>query len=133
MELVFICLVCIIIGIIIGENSSSSKRRSYENRRQPSGPPPLKLKKSLRLDESLVQRTNNRDGPSTPKPDIIPKGQSRKRRFSDDEIENLLREAFIKVVKNGGYQPIKQQGTPEPPQESHEKSSSFHCQHFKFF
>jgi len=93
MELIFICAVCIVIGVIIGENSSSSKRRSYENRRQPSGPPPLKLKKSLRLDESLVQRTNNRDGPSTPKPDIIPKGQS----------------------FNGGYQPIKQKGTPEPP------------------
>lgn len=94
MELIFICAVCIIIGIIIGENSSSSKSRSYENRRRPpKSPPPLKFKKSVRLDESPVQRTNNRDGPVSPKPDIIPKGQS----------------------FNGGYQPIKQKGNPEPP------------------
>ncbi len=92
MELVFICFVCIIIGIIIGENSSP-KRRSYENHKRPTGPPPLKLKKSIRFDESPVQRSHNRDGPLTPKPDIIPKGQS----------------------FNGGYQPIKQQGNPEPP------------------
>ena len=115
MELIFICFVCIIIGVIIGENSSSSKRRSYENHNPPEGLPPLKLKKSLRLDESPVQRSHNRDGPSTLKPEIIPKGQSRKRRFSDEEIENMLHEAFIKVVVNGGYQPIKQQGNPEPP------------------
>ena len=92
MELIFICFVCIIIGIIIGENSSP-RRRSYENHNRPKDPPPLKLKRSVRLDESPVQRTNNRDGPSTPKPDIIPKGQS----------------------FNGGYQPIKQKGNPEPP------------------
>jgi hypothetical protein len=92
MELIFICVVCIVIGIIIGENSSP-KRRSYENRNVPKGPPPLKLKKSLRIDESPIQRNHNRGGPPTPKPEIIPKGQS-----------------FI-----SGYQPIKQQGTPEPP------------------
>jgi hypothetical protein len=114
MELIFICVVCIVIGIIIGENSSP-KRRSYENHNPPKGPPPLKLKKSLRIDESPIQRNHNRDGPSTPKPEIIPKGQSRKIDYSDDEIENMLREAFIRVVGNGGYQPIKQQGTPEPP------------------
>ena len=100
MELIFICAVCIVIGVIIGQNSSP-RRRSYENHNRPKGLPPLKLKKSLRLDESPVQRTNNRDGPSTPKPDIIPKGQSRKRRFSDDEIENMLREAYIEAIKNG--------------------------------
>jgi len=109
MELIFIYAVCIGIGIIIGQNSSP-KRRSYENYNRPKGPPPLKLKKSLRLDESPVQRNHNRDGPSTPKPEIIPKGQSRKRRFSDEEIE-----AFIEIVVNGGYQPIKQQGNPELP------------------
>jgi hypothetical protein len=114
MELIFICAVCIGIGIIIGQNSSP-KRRSYENYNRPKGPPPLKLKKSLRFDESPVQKNHNRDGPSTPKPEIIPEGQSRKRRFSDEEIENMLREAFIEVVVNGGYQPIKQQGNPEPP------------------
>jgi hypothetical protein len=93
MELIFICFVCIIIGVIIGENSSSSKRRSYENHNPPKGPPPLKFKKSLTFDESPVQRNHNRDGPLTPKPEIIPKGQS-----------------YI-----SGYQPTKQQGTPEPP------------------
>ena len=92
MELIFICFVCIIIGIIIGENSSPG-RRSYENHNRPKGPPPLKLKKSIRFDESSVQRNHNRDGPLTPKPEIIPKGQS-----------------YI-----SGYQPIKQQGNPEPP------------------
>lgn len=92
MELIFICAVFIGIGIIIGQNSSP-KRRSYGNYNRPKGPPPLKLKKLLRLDESPVQRNHNRDGPLTPKPEIIPKGQ----------------------YFNGGYQPIKQQGNPEPP------------------
>ncbi len=106
MELVFICVVCIVIGIIIGENSSSSKRRSYENRNPPGdGPPPLKLKKSLRLDETSVQRTHNKDGPLTPKPEITPKGQSRKRRFSDDEIEDMLREAYIRAIRDGDVNP----------------------------
>lgn len=84
MELIFICAVCIVIGVIIGQNSSP-RRRSYENHNRPKGPPPLKLKKSLKID------------------------------YSDEEIENKLREAFIRVVGSGGYQPIKQQGNPEPP------------------
>jgi molecular chaperone DnaK (HSP70) len=99
MELIFICAVCIIIGVIIGENSSSSKRRSYENHNPPEGLPPLKLKKSLRLDESSVQRSHNRDGPSTSKPEIIPTNS--KRRLSDSEIEDMLRKSFKSSIENG--------------------------------
>jgi hypothetical protein len=61
-------------------------RRSFthENTRRPSGPPPLKLRRS-------DTAASTRSGPTTPKPNIIPRGQS-----------------------PVGYQPRPQQGTPNP-------------------
>jgi hypothetical protein len=50
-------------------------RRSFthENLNRPTGDPPLKLRRSIRLDPGSVQRGNGDGGPSTPKPSIIPK------------------------------------------------------------
>ncbi len=56
-----------------------------ENTKRPSGPPPLKLRRS---DTAASTRL----GPTTQKPNIIPRGQS-----------------------FGGYQPRPRQGTPNPP------------------
>jgi len=87
-------------------------RRSFnhENTNRPSGPPPLRFRRSeppcgggeITLAEWEAMRTafvegrtirgNGNGGPTTPKPDIIPRGQS-----------------------PGGYQPRPQQGTPNPP------------------
>jgi hypothetical protein len=52
-------------------------RRSFthENLNKPTGEPPLKLRRSIRLDPGSVQRGNGNGGPSTPKPRIIPKPQ----------------------------------------------------------
>ena len=60
-------------------------RRSFthENTNRPGGPPPLKLRRSepdlpeqfIRMDEGPVQRGTGCGGPTTPKPDIIPKPQ----------------------------------------------------------
>ena len=62
-------------------------RRSFnhESTSRPSGPPPLKLRRS-------DTAASTRPGPTTPKPNIIPRGQSL-----------------------GGHQPRPQQGTPHPP------------------
>jgi hypothetical protein len=62
-------------------------RRSFthENTKRPSGPPPLKLRRS-------DTAASTRPGPTTQKPNIIPRGQSL-----------------------GVYQPRPQQGTPNPP------------------
>lgn len=61
-------------------------RRSFthENTSRPSGPPPLKLRRS-------DTAASTRSAPTTPKPNIIPRGQS-----------------------PVGYQPRPQQGTPNP-------------------
>jgi hypothetical protein len=75
-------------------------RRSFthENTKRPSGPPPLKFRRSepdeqfIRMDEGRIQRGNTGNNPTTPKPEIIPRGQW-----------------------PGGYQPRPQQGTPNPP------------------
>ena len=50
---------------------------THENHNAPTGPPPLKLKrsKSIRMDEGIIQRGNGYSGPTTPKPDITPKPQ----------------------------------------------------------
>jgi hypothetical protein len=49
-------------------------RRSFthENINRPSGPPPLKLRRSERFTEGWVQRGNGNGGPSTGKPVIQP-------------------------------------------------------------
>jgi hypothetical protein len=47
---------------------------SHKNTNQPSGPPPLKLRRSdpVRMDEGRTQRGNGSGGPTTPKPPIKP-------------------------------------------------------------
>jgi hypothetical protein len=47
---------------------------SHENTNQPSGPPPLKLRRSdpVRMEEGRTQRGNGSGGPATPKPPIKP-------------------------------------------------------------
>jgi hypothetical protein len=52
-------------------------RRSFthENLNKPTGEPPLKLRRSIRLNPGSVQRGNSNGGPSTPKPRIILKPQ----------------------------------------------------------
>jgi hypothetical protein len=54
-------------------------RRSFnhENTNRPSGPPPLNLRRSepVRMDEGRTMRGNGNGGPTTLKPDLIPKPQ----------------------------------------------------------
>jgi hypothetical protein len=52
-------------------------RRSFthESLNRPAGDPPLKLRRSIRLDPGSVQRGNGNGGPSREKPSIIPKPQ----------------------------------------------------------
>jgi len=50
--------------------------REYSSDCPPPGPPPLKLKQSVTWCEGPVQRGNSESGPTTPKPEITPKGQS---------------------------------------------------------
>ncbi len=52
-------------------------RRSFthENLNKPTGEPPLKLRRSIRLDPGSVQRGNGDGAPSATKPSIIPKPQ----------------------------------------------------------
>jgi hypothetical protein len=82
---------------------------SHENTNRPSGSPPLKLRRSepkelfIRMDEGRTIRGNGNGGPTTPKPNIIPKPQPAGGRLI---IEGRL---------FGGYQPRPQQGTPNPP------------------
>lgn len=82
---------------------------SHENTNRPSGPPPLKLRRSepeelfIRMDESRIQRGNGNGGPTTPKPDITPKPQP--------AGGHLIVEGRL----FGGYQPRPQEGTPNPP------------------
>jgi hypothetical protein len=54
-------------------------RRSFnhENTNRPSGPPPLKLRRSERFTEGGVQRGNGNGGPSTGRPVIDLTGQER--------------------------------------------------------
>ncbi len=58
------------------------RRFTHENPKRPSGPRPLKLRRSepdeqfIRMDEGRIQRGNIGNNPTTPKPNIIPRGQS---------------------------------------------------------
>jgi hypothetical protein len=66
-------------------------RRSFnhENIKRPSGPPPLKLRRSsneIRLDPGHVQRGNGNGAPATSKPTIIPKPQFPPRRSIQDNF-----------------------------------------------
>ena len=56
-------------------------RRSFthENTNSPTGEPPLKLRRSVRLDEGRVQRGNGNGGPVIPKPLIKPMAQGRRK------------------------------------------------------
>ena len=58
-----------------------------------------------RLDPGSVQRGNGSGGPTTPKPDIIPKPQ-----FPHGRVVDL----YGCTV---GYIPLRQGGTPNPPPE----------------
>jgi hypothetical protein len=94
-----------------GLPSDHDWRRSFnhENTNRPSGPPPLKLRRSepeelfIRMDEGRTIRGNGNGGPTTPKPDITPKPQP--------AGGHLIIEGRL----FGGYQPRPQQGTPNPP------------------
>jgi hypothetical protein len=87
-------------AITVRRDRDPDWRRSFnhENINRPSGPPPLKFRRSepderfIRMDEGRIQRGNAGNNPTTPKPEIIPRGQW-----------------------PGGYQPRPQQGTPNPP------------------
>lgn len=62
------------------ENESAVKTRrrvlrEYSSDCPPPSPPPLKLKQSVTWLEGPVQRGNSEGGPTTPKPEITPKGQ----------------------------------------------------------
>ena len=87
-----LCLAAAAVGFRCGyffgrsdRNSGSGEdwRRSFnhENTKRPSGPPPLTLRRSeppelfIRMDEGRTQRGNGNGGPTTPKPEIIPRGQ----------------------------------------------------------
>jgi hypothetical protein len=51
-------------------------RFNHENTNRPSGPPPLRLRRSepaeqfIRMDEGPIQRGNGNGGPTTPKPQL---------------------------------------------------------------
>lgn len=89
-----------IVGRLDRETQDDPRRRfNHENRCGPVGPPPFKLRRtkletppsgprprrwsqvrraldgSPRFDEGRVQRGNGKGGPTTPKPNIIPKPQ----------------------------------------------------------
>ena len=66
-------------------------RRSFnhENIKRPSGPPPLKLRRSsneIRLDPGHVQRGHGNGAPATSKPTIIPKPHFPPRRSIQDNF-----------------------------------------------
>jgi hypothetical protein len=80
---------------------------SHENTNQPSGPPPLKLRRSdpVRMEEGHTQRGNGSGGPTTPKPPIKP--QPAGGRMIDQSGMTI------------GYQPLPRSGrtTTPPPRE----------------
>jgi hypothetical protein len=90
----------LVVGSAITVRRDPDWRRSFnhENINRPSGAPPLRWRRSepderfIRMDECRIQRGNAGNNPTTPKPEIIPRGQW-----------------------PGGYQPRPQQGTPNPP------------------
>ena len=77
---------------------------SHENTNQPSGPPPLKLRRSdpVRMEEGHTQRGNGSGGPTTPKPPIKPQPSGGR-------------------MMTAGYQPLPGQvALPPHHHESHE-------------
>ena len=66
-----------VLGFTIGWHFSRRRPLTHENHNAPTGPPPLKLKRSkpIRMDEGTIQRGNGYSGPTTPKPDITPRPQ----------------------------------------------------------
>ena len=66
-----------VLGLTIGWYFSRHRHITHENSRPPTGPPPLKLKRSkpIRMDEGTIQRGNGYSGPTTPKPGITPRPQ----------------------------------------------------------
>jgi hypothetical protein len=72
-----------LIGRWVGIGSSMPRdrdwRRSFthENTNRPQGDPPLRLQRTVRLDEGHVQRGNRSGASYQPKPQIDPKGQRR--------------------------------------------------------
>jgi hypothetical protein len=71
---------------------------SHENTNQPSGPPPLKLRRSdpVRMEEGRTQRGNGCGGPTTPKPPIKPQPSGGR-------------------MMTAGYQPLPRSGRTTPP------------------
>jgi hypothetical protein len=81
---------------------------SHENTNQPSGPPPLKLRRSdpVRMDEGRTQRGNGSSGPTTPKPLIKPQPSGGR----------MINQSGMTI----GYQPLPGQVAPSHHHESHE-------------
>jgi hypothetical protein len=91
---------------------------SHENTKRPSGPPPLRLRRSeppelfIRMDEAPVQRGNRSGGPTTPKPEITPKPVPTSGR---NPFVREFQQQINDALGLDGYQPRPQQGTPNPP------------------
>jgi len=61
-----------LMGLWVGIGSSTPRCRD-----RPQGDPPLRLQRTVRLDEGHVQRGNRSGASYQPKPQIDPKGQRR--------------------------------------------------------
>ena len=90
------------LSFLVGYGAAELQHRIHKHLRSMGTP---KGSYGGRLDPGSVQRGNGSGGPTTPKPDIIPKPQ-----FPHGRVVDL----YGCTV---GYIPLRQGGTPNPPPE----------------